>query len=233
MGKNIDLGKMNVFLISNDKAISDHIFKNLQNGGFLVNHMTNNANLCHAQYHLYDAIVIDRELPKTNALDIIRSVRASQIQVPILLFSTLGDVVERVNGLKSGADDYLVKPFAMEELVARVGALIRRVETNNRSTQLSVGDLEIDLLTHRVIRAGHVLELSPRQYRLLAYLVKHADQVVTRKMVLENVWDCHFDPDTSVVEVQIARLRRKIDYKFKSRLLHTKVGRGYMMSIHP
>jgi len=170
-------------------------------------------------------------LPGIDGLKIIRSIRAAEIGTPILILSALADVNERVEGLESGADDYLVKPFAFSELRARVNVLVRRKvgESVASETELNVGDLKLDLLTRRARRGRQEIELKPREYRLLEYLMRHANQVVTRTMLLENVWNYYFDPRTNIIDVHISRLRQKIDKGFSTSLLHTIRGAGYVI----
>lgn len=178
----------------------------------------------------YDAAIIDRMLPGTDGLSIVRAMRASENDIPVLILSALGEVDDRVKGLRSGGDDYLVKPFAFAELLARLDALTRRRDTESPATTLLVEDLEMDLLSRNVKRAGKPISLQPREFRLLEYLMRHADQVVTRTMLLEGVWDYHFDPQTNVIDVHISRLRGKIDREFEKPLIHTVRGAGYMLS---
>jgi len=177
----------------------------------------------------YDVLVIDRMLPKRDGLSLIMALRAEKRVTPVLILSALGQVDDRVLGLRAGGDDYLTKPYAFMECLARVEALARR--QNPQATQLTyrVGDLELDRLAHRVTRAGEEIVLQPREFRLLEYLMRHAGQVVTRTMLLENVWDYHFDPQTNVIDVHISRLRSKIERGQGQSLLHTIRGSGYMM----
>jgi two-component system OmpR family response regulator len=173
---------------------------------------------------------VDRMLPNVDGLAIVQTIRAADNQTPVLFLSALGEVDDRVKGLKAGADDYLVKPFAFAELLARIEAMARRKESSALVTQLKVSDLEMDLLSHKVTRGGQNIILQPREFRLLEYLMKHAGQVVTRTMLLENVWDYHFDPQTNVIDVHISRLRQKIDKEFEKPLLNTVRGAGYMLN---
>lgn len=222
---------MNVLLVEDDKEVSEFICNGLRESGYLVDHVADgDMGLRRAKQGQFDAMIIDRMLPRRDGLSIIQSLRAADIQAPVLVLSALGEVDDRVKGLKVGADDYLVKPFAMEELLARIEVLIRRGEAGNSETRLTVGDLEMDLLAHKVTRAGQVFNLQPREYRLLEYLMKHAGQVVTRTMLLENVWDYHFDPQTNVIDVHISRLRQKIDKGFDTQLLNTVRGTGYVLN---
>jgi two-component system OmpR family response regulator len=179
----------------------------------------------------YDALVVDRMLPGIDGLTVIRTLRASANTTPVLILSALGEVDDRVKGLKAGGDDYLVKPFAFSELLARLEALARRAHSGAeaQSTTLKVADLEMDLLRREVRRAGRPIDLQPREFQLLEFLLRHAGQVVTRTMLLEGVWDYHFDPQTNVIDVHISRLRSKIDKGFDRPLLHTVRGAGYRL----
>jgi two-component system OmpR family response regulator len=174
----------------------------------------------------FDALVIDRMLPGLDGLSIVAALRAAKNQTPILVLSALSDVEDRVVGLRAGCDDYLPKPFALSELLARLDAVVRRA---GAETKLKVGDLELDLLTRRVTRGDVEIDLLPREFRLLEYLMRHAGQVVTRGMLLEKVWDHHFDPQTNVIDVHVSRLRQKIDKGFATALLHTVRGTGYSL----
>jgi two-component system, OmpR family, response regulator len=168
-------------------------------------------------------------LPQLDGLSILRTLRASGNTTPVLILSALGEVDDRVQGLRAGGDDYLVKPFAFSELHARLEALLRRGSTEAQETTLRVNDLEMDMMSRQVTRAGKTIDLQPREYGLLEYLMRHAGQVVTRTMLLENVWDYHFDPQTNVIDVHISRLRSKIDRNFEPALLHTIRGAGYIL----
>ncbi len=178
----------------------------------------------------YDVLVVDRMLPERDGLAVVRTLRAEGVRTPVLFLSALGEVDDRVKGLKAGADDYLTKPFAMSELLARVEALVRRAKPEEGDPRHVVGDLVLDRLSRRVTRGGQAIVLQPREFRLLEYLMKNAGQIVTRTMLLEQVWDYHFDPQTNVIDVHISRLRAKIDKGFDKALLHTVRGAGYMIS---
>lgn len=179
----------------------------------------------------WDAIVLDRLLPGSrDGLSVLHSLRSAGRQTPVLLLSALGSIDERVHGLRAGADDYLTKPFALEELLARLDVLIRRQHPQRETSLLQVADLQLDLRSQRVIRAGQPIMLQPREFRLLEYLMRHEDQVVTRAMLLESVWEYRFDPQTNVIDVQISRLRNKIDRDFGQPLIHTVRGAGYRLS---
>ncbi|MEM8854376.1 MAG: response regulator transcription factor [Pseudomonadota bacterium] len=177
----------------------------------------------------YDVMIVDRMLPKRDGLSIVAELRTKENHTPILVLSALSQVDDRVKGLRAGGDDYLTKPYAFTELLARVEALSRRKQTAEFEAVYRVGDLELDRLSHTVTRAGKNVILQPREFRLLEYLMRHAGQVVTRTMLLENVWDYHFDPQTNVIDVHISRLRAKIDKSFDSQLLHTVRGAGYVI----
>jgi len=174
-------------------------------------------------------LIVDRMLPKRDGLSIITALRAQNVETPVLILSALGQVDDRVAGLRAGGDDYLTKPYAFSELLARIEALGRRSAPNAADTVYRAGELELDRLAHKVSRAGTEIALQPREFRLLEYLMRHAGQVVTRTMLLENVWDYHFDPQTNVIDVHISRLRSKIDKGFETPLLHTVRGAGYMI----
>ena len=177
----------------------------------------------------YDVVIVDRMLPKLDGLTVVKSMRAAGNRTPVLFLSALGEVDDRVKGLRAGGDDYLTKPYAYTELLARIEALSRRGAPEENETRYAVGDLVLDRLSHRVTRAGEAIPLQPREYRLLEYLMKHKGQVVTRTMLLENVWDYHFDPQTNVIDVHVSRLRAKIDKGHERPLLHTVRGAGYMV----
>jgi two-component system OmpR family response regulator len=178
---------------------------------------------------VYDVLIVDRMLPSLDGLTLVERLRAGGDATPVLFLSALGDVDDKVRGLRAGGDDYLAKPYAFTELLARIEALARRRNPAEAETRLRVGDLEMDLLARTVTRAGHGIALQPREFLLLEYLMRHAGQVVTRTMLLENVWEYHFDPQTNVIDVHISRLRAKIDKGFARPLLHTVRGSGYCL----
>jgi two-component system OmpR family response regulator len=223
---------MRLLLIEDDAEVANYINKGLSEGGHTVDTANDGkTGLLLATTEDYDVMTIDRMLPGLDGLTIVKSVRAASIPTPILILSALGEVDNRVEGLKAGADDYLIKPFAFSELDARLEVLQRRVTTGlSVETRLKVGDLELDQLSRSASRAGKAIELQPREYRLLEYLMRHAGQVVTRTMLLEHVWDYHFDPQTNVIDVHISRLRSKIDKGYDKPLLHTVRGAGYMIN---
>jgi two-component system OmpR family response regulator len=177
----------------------------------------------------YDLLIVDRMLPHLDGLTLIQTIRAEGNRTPVLILSAMSHVDDRVKGLRAGGDDYLTKPFALAELIARVEVLARRRQPEEQTTRYVVGDLILDRLTHKVMRGSEAIILQPREFRLLEYLMRNAGQVVTRTMLLENVWDYHFDPQTNVIDVHISRLRGKIDRNFDRPLLHTVRGAGYMM----
>lgn len=221
---------MRVLLIEDDAGVAEYIVKGLRESGYLVEHEADGKQgLVKATTDHYDALIIDRMLPNVDGLTIIQTLRAANDSTPALILSALGEVDDRVKGLKAGGDDYLVKPFAFAELLARIEVLLRRQEGGGAVTRLRVGDLEMDLLAHKVSRGGQLFNLQPREYKLLEYLMRNAGQVVTRTMLLENVWDYHFDPQTNVIDVHISRLRQKIDKGFNKQLLSTVRGAGYML----
>ncbi len=223
---------MRVLLIEDDADVAAYIEKGLSEAGHTVDLAHDGGNgLGLATTEDYDVMIIDRMLPGVDGLTVVKSVRAAEIPAPILILSALGEVDDRVEGLKAGADDYLTKPFASSELDARLEALQRRSASGlSMDTVLRVGDLELDQLSRTASRGGRAIELQPREYRLLEYLMRHAGQVVTRTMLLEHVWDYHFDPQTNVIDVHISRLRSKIDKGYDKALLHTVRGAGYMIN---
>ena len=223
---------MRILVIEDDKDVASFIRNGLVQAGCNVDHAGNGRDgLFLATTESYDALVVDRMLPGIDGLTVIRTLRASSNTTPVLILSALGEVDDRVKGLKAGGDDYLVKPFAFSELLARLEALARRSKTSSDSpaTVLKAGDLEMDLLRREVRRAGKPIDLQPREFQLLEFLLRHVGQVVTRTMLLEGVWDYHFDPQTNVIDVHISRLRSKIDKGFERPLLHTVRGAGYRL----
>ena len=225
---------MKLLLVEDNERVARFVIKGLGEAGHTVDHADNGRDgLYHAVSAAYDAIIMDRMLPGgIDGLAIVETLRKSGNRVPILILSALDGVDERIRGLKSGGDDYLIKPFAFGELLARLDALLRRSQEKSVETSLSLGGLSIDLLTHKVVRDGRQLTLQPREFKLLEYLLRHANQIVTRTMLLENVWDYHFDPQTNVIDVHISKLRQKIDAGFPTQLLRTVRSAGYMLSDH-
>ena len=220
-----------ILVIEDDRTTADFICKSLIEQGFLVDHAADGRDgLFHATDGSYDAVVLDRMLPGIDGMAVLAAMRAAQIATPVIILSSLGAVDARVEGLTSGADDYLTKPFAFSELLARLKLLMARPSAGaTAKTTLACGDLEMNLLNRRVTRAGKRVDLQPREFRLLEYLLRHQDQVVTRTMMLEGVWEYHFDPGTNVVDVHVSRLRRKVDDGFDKPLVHTIRGAGYML----
>jgi len=223
---------MRILVIEDDKDVASFIRKGLSQAAFNVDHADNGKDgLFLATTESYDALIVDRMLPGIDGLTVIRTLRASANRTPVLILSALGEVDDRVKGLKAGGDDYLVKPFAFSELQARLEALVRRSQAGADAppTVLKVADLELDLLRREVRRGSQTIDLQPREFQLLEFLMRHAGQVVTRTMLLEGVWDYHFDPQTNVIDVHISRLRSKIDRGFDRPLLHTVRGVGYRL----
>jgi len=221
-----------ILVIEDDKDVASFIRNGLAQAGCNVDHAANGRDgLFLATTESYDALVVDRMLPGIDGLTVIRTLRASSNTTPVLILSALGEVDDRVKGLKAGGDDYLVKPFAFSELLARLEALSRRAKTGSDapSTVLRAGDLEMDLLRREVRRAGKPIDLQPREFQLLEFLLRHVGQVVTRTMLREGVWGDRVEPQTNVIDVHISRLRSKIDKGFERPLLHTVRGAGYRL----
>jgi two-component system, OmpR family, response regulator len=222
---------MKVLVIEDDREAAAYIVKGLGESGYVVDHAAEGREgLFMATDGSYDTLIVDRMLPGMDGLTLISALRAADVRTPVLILSALGAVDDRVKGLRAGGDDYLVKPFAFAELLARIEALLRRSGGNQPTTRLAVGDLEMDLLARKVRRASRDIDLLPREFRLLEFLMRRAGQVVTRTMLLENVWDYHFDPQTNVIDVHVSRLRQKIDRGFDRPLLHTVRGAGYRLA---
>lgn len=223
---------MRVLIIEDDDRTAAYVEKGLREAGCVVDRVADGrSGLFQATDKEYDVLVVDRMLPGLDGLALVQALRAAEITTPVLFLSALGQVDDRVKGLKAGGDDYLAKPFAFSELHARLEALCRRRGEPVVETRLAVGDLEMDLVQRRVKRAGKVIDLQPREFKLLEYLMRHQGQVVTRTMLLEGVWDYHFDPQTNVIDVHISRLRQKIDKGFEEPLLHTVRGAGYCIRV--
>jgi len=221
---------MKLLVIEDDREAAAYIAKGLSESGYVVDHAPDGrAGLFMATAETYDALIVDRMLPGKDGLALVSALRSAEIRTPVLILSALGAVDDRVRGLRAGGDDYLVKPFAFAELLARIEALLRRGNGSGATTKLKAGDLEMDLLARTVHRGGAEIELLPREFRLLEFMLRHAGQVVTRTMLLENVWDYHFDPQTNVIDVHVSRLRQKIDKGFSRPLLHTVRGAGYCL----
>ena len=221
---------MKILIIEDDREAADYLQKALSEAGHVA-HVARNGDdgFSMAEEGGYDVLIVDRMLPKRDGLSVIGALREKGNSTPALILSALGQVDDRVKGLRAGGDDYLPKPYSFNELLARVEVLSRRHGGPSEETSYKVGDLELDRLSHRVVRGDNEITLQPREFRLLEYLMKHAGQVVTRTMLLENVWDYHFDPQTNVIDVHISRLRSKIDKGYDQPLLHTIRGAGYMI----
>lgn len=221
---------MRILVIEDDLEAAAYVVKGLRESGHIVDHAADGEEgLTFALSGSFDVLIVDRMLPKRDGLSVVSTLRQEKIRTPALFLSALGEVDDRIMGLKAGGDDYLTKPYAFAELLARIEVLVRRSNPEQVRTRLQVGDLEVDLLARKVSRDGQEIDLQPREFRLLEYLMKHAGQVVTRTMLLENVWEYHFDPQTNVIDVHISRLRAKIDKNFKQPLLHTVRGAGYSL----
>jgi len=220
-----------ILVVEDDEKTAAFVAKGLTDEGFLVDVAKDGRDgLFHATDSTYDAIVLDRMLPGMDGMAVLAALRAAQVSTPVIILSALGSVDARVAGLTSGANDYLVKPFAFSELLARVRLLVAKQASGpTEETILACGDIEMNLLNRQVRRAGKKIELQPREFRLLEYLLRHKERVVTRTMMLEGVWDYHFDPGTNVVDVHMSRLRRKLDDGFDPPMLHTIRGAGYML----
>jgi two-component system OmpR family response regulator len=221
---------MKILVIEDDREAADYLQKALSEAGHTV-HVAGDGDTGYtlADTGDYDVMVVDRMLPRRDGLSVIAGLRAHGNATPVLILSALGEVDDRVTGLRAGGDDYLTKPYAFTELLARIEVLCRRANFKDAETLYRVGDLELDRLSHTVRRAGREIVLQPREFKLLEYLMRHAAQVVTRTMLLENVWDYHFDPQTNVIDVHVSRLRSKIEKGFDSAILHTVRGAGYML----
>jgi len=218
-----------ILLVEDDKQTADYVAKGLREHGHTVDRADNGRDgLFLAGSEPYDVIVVDRHMPQMDGLSLVKAARAAGVKIPVLFLTTMGGVDDRVEGLEAGGDDYLTKPFAFAELLARVSALARRPPIV-ASTKLAVGDLELDLLGRSVTRAGKRLDLLAQEFKILEFMLRHAGEVVTRTMLLEKVWDFHFDPKTNIVETHISRLRAKIDKGFDKPLLHTVRGAGYVL----
>jgi two-component system OmpR family response regulator len=221
---------MRILVVEDDRETASYLVKALKEAGHVPDHAADGEEGAFlAETNRYDVLVVDRMLPKKDGLTLVEETRRRGDDTPVLILSALGQVDDRVTGLRAGGDDYLAKPYAFAELLARVEVLARRRSPGEADTLLKVGSLELNRLSHVVRRDKTTIPLQPREFRLLEYLMKHAGQVVTRTMLLENVWDYHFDPQTNVIDVHISRLRSKIDKGFDIPLLHTVRGAGYMI----
>jgi two-component system OmpR family response regulator len=221
---------MRILVVEDDLEAQRYLVNGLKEAGHVVDDaLDGDTGLTLALSRQYDIAIIDRMLPGLDGLKLVEEIREHGNVTPVLFLSALSDVDDRIKGLKSGGDDYLTKPYAFAELLARLDALMRRRHPASVKTRLQVGDLELDLLTRTAKRSETAIDLQPREFRLLEYLMRHAGQVVTRTMLLESVWEYHFDPQTNVIDVHISRLRAKIDKNFEAPLLHTVRGAGYMI----
>ncbi len=221
---------MRILLIEDDVKIASFIVKGLKAAGYAVDHaLDGEEGLSLVLTESYDAAIVDLMLPKLDGLSLIEKMRKERIPTPVIILSAKGSVDDRVKGLQTGSDDYITKPFAFSELLARIQALIRRASGLSDPTRLSLGDLSVNLLTREVTRGGRKIELQPIEFSLLEYLLRCAGRVVSRTMIMEHVWDYNFDPQTNVVEARICRLRDKIDRDFEKKLIHTVRGVGYVL----
>ena len=223
-----------ILVVEDDQTTASFIVKGLTEAGFNVDSADNGRDGFYlASDGSYDAIVLDRMLPALDGIAVLSALRAANIETPVIVLSALGTTDDRITGLTAGSDDYLVKPFAFAELLARLQRLMKRAGGGSKAveTTLTCVDLELDLLARRVKRGDRVIALQPREFRLLEYLMRHADQVISRTMLLEGVWDYHFDPGTNIIDVHIGRLRKKIDAGFDTPLLHTVRGAGYRIGL--
>ena len=221
---------MRILLIEDSPSVSEYVARGLSEGGHVCDVLTDGTDgLFQATRESYDVLVVDRMLPGLDGLSMVRAMRAAGVKTPVLFLTALGGIDDRVEGLEAGADDYLTKPFAFTELMARINALARRPPAQEVKTVLRVGDLELDMMRRQARRAGQIIDLLPKEFTLFEVLMRNEGRVVTRTMLLERVWDFHFDPKTSVVETHISRLRTKIDKPFETPLLHTIKNAGYSL----
>jgi len=221
---------MRILLVEDDRSIASFVVKGLKEAGHVVDHIENWEDGLHrALTETYDVAIIDLMLPKLDGISLISEMRRQGIKTPVIILSAKRSVEDRVKGLEEGSDDYLTKPFAFAELIARIHALVRRASNIPDVTRLTVGDLSIDLRARRVVRAGQLIDLQPREFALLEYLMRNAGRVVSKTMIMEHVWDYNFDPQTNVVETRISRLRDKINRGFNKQLIETVRGAGYVL----
>jgi len=227
-------GAVRILLIEDDTEAAEFLVKGLRESGYSVEHASDGLEGSkRGTEAAFDLVVTDRMLPQVDGLEIIQLMRQKGIATPVLVLSALGSVDDRIRGLKAGGDDYLTKPFAFAELLARIEALLRRSSRGTETTKLKVGDLELDLLARRVVRGSRTIELTGRELKLLEFLMRRAGQVVTRTMLLEGVWDLHFDPQSNLIDVHISRLRQAIDKGVDHPLIHTIRGSGYVLRAEP
>jgi two-component system OmpR family response regulator len=221
---------MRLLLVEDDSKIASFIIKGFKAEGFAVDHAGDGENGLHLGLtEPYDAAIVDIMLPKLDGLTLIQQLRGEKIKTPVIVLSARGSVDDRVKGLQTGGDDYLTKPFAFSELLARVQALIRRSSNVAEPTSLAAGEISMNLITREVVRAGQKIDLQPLEFSLLEYLLRNAGRVVSKTMIMEHVWDYYFDPQTNVVESRIYKLREKIDKGFSSKMIHTVRGVGYVL----
>ena len=221
---------MRLLLIEDDCKIASFIIKGFKSAGFAVDHAADGIQgLDRALYEPYDTVILDIMLPEKNGLAVIEELRRAKVMTPVIILSAKDSIEDRVKGLQIGGDDYLTKPFAFSELMARVQALMRRQSNRAEPTRLAAGELSMDLLTRKVRRGEHEIELQPREYALLEYLLRNRDKVVSKTMIMEHVWDYNFDPQTNVVEARICRLRDKVDKDFSEKMIQTVRGVGYVL----
>ena len=221
---------MRILVIEDDLKISSFIVKGLKQAGFAVDHAVDGEEgLYLALNEPYDAAIIDIMLPKCDGLSVIEELRRQKKNTPVIILSAKRSVDDRIKGLQTGGDDYLTKPFSFSELLARIQALIRRASGASEPTRLVAGDLTIDLLRREVTREGKKIDLQPREFALLEYLIRNSNRVVSKSMILEHIWDYHFDPQTDVVDVLVCRLRSKVDRGFEKKMIHTIRGVGYVL----
>jgi two-component system OmpR family response regulator len=221
---------MRILLIEDDSRVADHVCKGLMEAGHVAIHCDDGKQgMLQAASTNFDVIVLDRMLPIQDGMSVLQELRAAGNRTPVLLLSALGDVDQRVTGLRAGADDYLAKPFALSELLARVEVLARRAAAPSEPSHLALGDLELDLLERQVSRAGKRMDLTTREFRILEYLLRNLDRVVTRSMLLEHVWDYNFDPQTNIIDQHVSRLRQKLEHTGAAPIIHTVRGVGYLV----
>lgn len=223
---------MRILVVEDDQKIASFISRGLQQAGYAVDHAADGQVGLHlALTEPYDAAIIDVMLPKLDGLSLIQELRRQKVNLPVIILSAKRSVEDRVKGLHTGSDDYLVKPFSFSELLARIQALLRRASGAPQATRLKLGDLSLDLLTRKVMRGDKEILLQPREFALLEYLLRHAGRVVSKTMILEHVWELDFDPQTNVVDVLVCRLRNKVDRDFEPKLIHTIRGVGYVLRL--
>jgi two-component system, OmpR family, response regulator len=223
---------LKILLIEDDDDTAHYVAKGLRKAGHIVERVQSAEDgLALVRSRSHDIAIIDRMLPALDGLSLVKTMRAEGLQIPVLFLTTMSGIHDRVDGLEAGGDDYLVKPFALSELIARVNSLSRRTQrvSADVQTELRVGDLVLDLIGHTVRRAGEFIDLQPQEFRILEYLVRHAGQIVTRTMLLENVWQLHFDPQTNIVESHMSRIRTKLDRPFSTQMIQTIRGAGYIL----